>query len=159
MKRFYQQVCRVEVFVAAACFCASCLVIFTSAIARSLHRPMNWSLDISLFLFAWSVFLAADVAMRADKLVNVDLVVRLFPERARNVIAVAIHILILLFLAALVGYGAWLSYTTRARAFQGLPRVSYTWVTLSVPVGALLQIVTVSIKLRAGLRRLAAASA
>jgi hypothetical protein len=32
-------------------------------------------------------------------------------------------------------------------------------VTLSVPVGALLQIVTVSIKLRAGLRRLAAASA
>jgi TRAP-type C4-dicarboxylate transport system permease small subunit len=153
MKRFYEQVCRAEVFLAAVCFCASCLVIFVSAIARSFHRPLNWSLDISLFLFAWSVFLAADVAMRADKLVSVDVLAARLPERTRNLTIVGIYTVILVFLAALVVFGAWLCYTTRARTFQGLPGVSYTWVTLAVPVGAALQIVTVWIKLRAGLRR------
>jgi hypothetical protein len=29
----------------------------------------------------------------------------------------------------------YLSYVTRARAFQGIPTFSYTWITLSVPVG------------------------
>lgn len=158
MKKFYQQVCTAEVFLAALCFCSSCLVIFVSAIARSFDRPLNWSLDISLFLFAWSVFLAADVAMRADKLVNVDLVVSRLPQRVQNVITVGVYVVILAFFIALLGFGARLCYTTRARAFQGLPRVSYTWVTLSVPVGAALQIVTVSIKLKASLRRLAAKS-
>ena len=153
MKKFYEQVCRVEVVVAASCFCASCLVIFVSAIARTMHMPLNWSLDISLFLFAWSVFLAADVAMRADKLVSVDLLVARLSQRARNALTVGIYALILLFLAGLLVFGVWLSYTTRARAFQGLPGVSYTWVTLSVPVASALQIVTVTIKLKASVQR------
>jgi TRAP-type C4-dicarboxylate transport system permease small subunit len=148
MKRFYERLCKAEVFVAAVCFCASCMVIFVSAIARSVHQPLNWSLDISLFLFAWSVFLAADVALREDKLVNVDILVSRLPARAQRVIAAGLYIVILAFLATLVGYGAWLSYFTRSRAFQGLPRVSYTWVTLAVPVGSALQIVTVVNKLR-----------
>jgi len=155
MKRFYERFCKIEVFLAAACFCASCLVIFSSAIARSLHRPLNWSLDISLFLFAWSVFLAADVATRADKLVNVNVLVSRLLPRQQDLINAGVYLLILAFLAALVGYGSYLSYFTRARAFQGLPKVSYTWVTLAVPLGAALQIVTVSIKLRAVLRRIA----
>jgi TRAP-type C4-dicarboxylate transport system permease small subunit len=148
MKRTYETICKGEIFLAAFCFSASCLVIFVAAVARSLHAPMNWSLDISLFLFAWSVFLSADVAMRSDKLVNVDIVTNLFPERCRKIVSVANHALILAFLIALLGYGLKLSYVTRARAFQGIPQMSYTWVTLSVPVGAMLQIVTVVIKLK-----------
>ena len=155
MKRFYEQVCRAEVFLAAVCFCASCLVIFSSAIARTVHRPLNWSLDISLFLFAWSVFLAADVALRADKLVNVDILVNRLPEKAREAVRLALWVIILVFLVALVGYGIHLSWFTRARAFQGLPKFSYTWVTLAVPLGSALMIVTVSLKLRASIRRLA----
>ena len=155
MKQFYQGLCRAEVFLAAVCFCASCLVIFSSAIARSLHRPLNWSLDISLFLFAWSVFLAADVAARADKLVTVNVLVSRLPKGVQDLTSAGVYLVILAFLAALVGYGAYLSYFTRARAFQGLPKISYTWVTLAVPVGAALQIVTVSIKLRTVLRRIA----
>jgi TRAP-type C4-dicarboxylate transport system permease small subunit len=158
MKRFYDKLCKAEVFVAAMCFCASCLVIFVSAIARSFHRPLNWSLDISLFLFAWSVFLAADVALRKDKLVNVNILVTRLPARVQTVIAAGVYVAILAFLAALVGYGLYLSYFTRSRAFQGLPKVSYTWVTLAVPVGGVLQIVTVVIKLRNMLRRPAGGS-
>lgn len=153
MRRFYERLGKAEVFLSAVCFCASCMVIFVSAIARSFHRPLNWSLDISLFLFAWSVFFAADVALRADKLVNVNILVSRLPARVQRSMAAGIYVVMLAFLAALVGYGAWLSYFTRSRAFQGLPRVSYTWVTLAVPVGSVLQIFTIVIKLRDLLRR------
>jgi TRAP-type C4-dicarboxylate transport system permease small subunit len=88
----------------------------------------------------------------------VDLVVTRLPQHVQNIITVGVYVLILAFFVVLLGYGVRLCYTTRARAFQGLPRVSYTWVTLAVPVGAALQIVTVSIKLKASLRRLAAKS-
>ena len=155
MKRFYEYICKGEVIVAAVCFCTSCLVLFVAAVARSLHRPLNWSMDISLFLFAWCVFLSADVAMRSDKLVNVDIVANRFPERWRNLITIVNYGIILVFLIALLMFGLWLCYTTRARAFQGIPLLSYTWVTLSVPVGAALQIITVGIKLKGRVERFA----
>lgn len=147
MERFYGKLMNAETYVAAFGFTACCMVIFVSAIMRGIGHPLNWAWDISLFLFAWSVFLAADSAMRHDKLVNVDLIVSRLPERWRIATAVASYALIIAFLAALLVFGSILSYTTRARMFQGTPGFSYTWVTLSVPVGAALQIVTVARKL------------
>jgi hypothetical protein len=45
--------------------------------------------------------------------------------------------------------GAWLSWISRARSFQGIPEVSYSWVTMSMPVGAALLLVTCALKARA----------
>ena len=56
------------------------------------------------------------------------------------------------FLAYLVIFGIWLSYTTRARTFQGIPGFSYTWVTLSVPVAALLMFINTIIKFKRDIR-------
>ena len=61
--------------------------------------------------------------------------------------------IILIFLAALIGFGVWLSYTTRFRAFQGIPGFSYTWVTLSVPVAGALMVITTILKIRDKLTR------
>jgi TRAP-type C4-dicarboxylate transport system permease small subunit len=49
----------------------------------------------------------------------------------------------------MIGYGLWLSYTTRLRTFQGIPGFSYTWVTLSVPIGCALMLITATLKLKA----------
>ena len=38
------------------------------------------------------------------------------------------------FLLYVIGMGAWLSWISRARSFQGIPEVSYSWVTMSMPV-------------------------
>ena len=148
MKKIYAYICKGEVYLAAFCFVASCLIIFVAAAARSFDKPINWSMDMSLFLFAWSVFLSADTALRNDKLVNVDILVNRLSAKPRNLITIMNYLLIIAFLVALLAYGIRLSYTTRARAFQGIPGFSYTWVTLSVPVGAALQLVTVGIKLK-----------
>lgn len=148
MRRIYGAFCRGETIVAASCFVASCLMIFVAAIARSVRQPINWAQDMSLFLFAWSVLLSADVALRHDKLVRVEFIYEKFPERVRNVVTAINYVIILIFLAALVYFGLRLSYTTRVRVFQGIPGFSYTWVTLSVPVGALFQMITIILKLK-----------
>jgi TRAP-type C4-dicarboxylate transport system permease small subunit len=148
MKKLYATICKAEVFTAALCFSISCLLIFLAAIARTLDHPINWSQDMSLFLFAWSVFLSADAALREDRLVNIDLLVIHFSERTRKCIAIATYLIILVFLAVLFYYGLKLSLFSHRRVFQGIPGFSYTWVILSVPVGSFLQGITVILKLK-----------
>ena len=78
------------------------------------------------------------MAYREDKLVNVDMFVYRLPRRAQLAVQVILNLLILAFLIVLVYFGFKLAYLSRARAFQGIPRFSYSWITLSMPVGALL---------------------
>jgi len=149
MKKLYEIVGKAEVTISAFCFATSCLLIFLAAIARTMKHPINWSQDLSLFLFTWSVFLSADVTLRADRLVNIDLLINRFSARARKNILIANFVVILAFLTALFFYGIKLSLFSRRRVFQGIPGFSYSWVTLSVVVGSLLLGVTVFLKLKA----------
>ena len=48
----------------------------------------------------------------------------------------------------MIGYGIELSYTTRLRTFQGIPGFSYTWVTMSVPIGCALMLVSTIRRIR-----------
>ncbi|AEJ60670.1 Tripartite ATP-independent periplasmic transporter DctQ component [Spirochaeta thermophila DSM 6578] len=152
MNNFLQKLYKIEEYAAASLLSAATLLIFVSAVTRTFDLPLNWALDLTLFLFAWSVFLGADVAMRRNNLVNVDLLVARLPVPVQRVCAVVSYILILVFLGALTGYGFWLSYASRARAFQGIPWFSYTWVALSVPVGSILMIITTIRQFRAYLK-------
>lgn len=38
------------------------------------------------------------------------------------------------------------------RSFQGIPEISYSWVTMSLPIVALLLLITTMLKVRAELR-------
>ena len=135
MNKKWELFYKIEEYVAAFLLLGATLVIFFAAVFRSFDRPLNWSLDIALFLFAWSVFLSAEVAMRKGNLVNVDFLVQRFPQSVQRVLGIIIYLIIFVFLGTLTGFGLYLSYVTRARAFQGIPTFSYTWITLSVPVG------------------------
>ena len=141
MNKKWELFYKIEEYVAAFLLLGATLVIFFAAVFRSIDRPINWSLDIALFLFAWSVFLSAEVAMRKGNLVNVDFLVQRLPKSVQRVLGIIIYLIILAFLATLAGFGLYLSYITRARAFQGIPTFSYTWITLSVPVGCILCII------------------
>jgi len=148
MRKFYKKICQAEVVVSAVCLSVSCLLIFVAAIARSVDRPFNWSQDLSLFLFAWSVFLAADVALRKDKLVRMELLTNTLKPEISKIVTIINYVLILVFLVAMTYFSIKLCFISYRRVFQGLPRFSYTWVTASFPVGALLMIVTVVLKLK-----------
>lgn len=148
MRKFYEKVCKIEVVASAVCLSISCLLIFIAAIARSFDHPINWSQDFSLFLFAWSVFLAADVALRNDKLVRMELLLLKTSENLTRIITIINYLFIVAFLLALTVYGIKLSFISYQRVFQGIPGFSYTWVILCVPVGCSLMIITSLLKLK-----------
>jgi TRAP-type C4-dicarboxylate transport system permease small subunit len=146
--RAYAALCAWEARLAAALLLAMVALIFLGGVARLLQHPLNWALDIATALFAWACFLCADVAWRRDGLMAMDLVTsRLSPPLQR-----ALRRLNLLLIAGFLGYvvvmGAWLAWTSRARSFQGMPELSYSWVTASMPAGAALLLVTTVLKLR-----------
>lgn len=118
------------------------VLIFAAGIARLLKYPMNWAMDMSTCLFAWSCFLSGDVAWREDKLMSVDVLVKLYPENVKRFMKLFNYIVLFGFFVYLIYFGTSLSYTTRERTFQGIPGFSYTWVTLSVPVGAVFLLMT-----------------
>ena len=148
MKKIYGYVCIGELLFVKVAFVSLVLLVFMAAFTRYIGYPINWSVDMAQCLFAWCTFLAADIAMRDDKLMSVDFFVKRLPEQFRNKVELLNLIIIFAFLIALIGYGSYLSYTTRFRTFQGIPGFSYTWVTLSVPLGGLLMSITTAFKIR-----------
>jgi TRAP-type C4-dicarboxylate transport system permease small subunit len=153
MKKVYEVICKGETFVIKIFMVFIVALVFIAASTRYLGYPINWSVDMATCLFAWCTFLGGDVALRNNKLMNVEFLVNKLPEKNRNLVEIITLVIILIFLAAMIGYGVWLSYTTRFRTFQGIPGFSYTWVTLSVPVAALLMMITTILKIREKLKK------
>lgn len=145
---FFGRLGRVELRFTQVCLVAMTALVLTSAISRTSGRPVSWAVDLATFAFAWTVFVGADVALRNDRMVSIDLLVRRLPERVRRWITFGNAMLIIVFLAAMTVVGVVLSYTTSQRTFSGLPWLSYTWVTLAVPVGCALMIYTMTHKIR-----------
>jgi TRAP-type C4-dicarboxylate transport system permease small subunit len=131
----------VSTFIAVITF-----LVFISAAARSARHPLNWAQDVSLLLFAWVVFLGADLALRKADFVRVDMLVGRFPEKVQKVLYYFMYLLAIGFLAILVIYGFPLSISNAKRLFQTLG-ISYSWATVSVPVGSILLIITIVLKL------------
>lgn len=148
MKRFNDYLLKFEKNVAKVLLLVMVVLIFASAIFRFLGHPINWAVDLSTFMFAWACFFAVDVAWMENKMMAVDVFIKRLPLKAKRVFYGINMFVILGFLVYLIIWGFYLSYTTRFRTFVGIPNFSYTWVTLSVPVGALLMFRTTLIKLK-----------
>jgi len=123
------------------------VLIFMSGIARFLRHPTNWAVDMSTFMFAWACFFAVDVAWRNNKMMSVDLLVKRFSPKVQKIIRLVNYFIIASFLVYLIIWGFRLTYTTRFRTFAGIPNFSYSWVNVSVPVGAILALRTTIIKI------------
>lgn len=146
LKKVYDNICRGEEALAGILLVIILVLVFTAAIGRSFGHPISWAMDMSVFLFAWTVFFSADAAMRKDKHVNVDSLVSRLPEKVQYYLKALNYLIIDAFLAILIVYGVSLSYFTRFRAFQGIPGFSYMWATLSLPVGGGLLLISTIIK-------------
>ena len=154
MKEIYEFICKKEMLIAKCTLGILALLVFAAAVGRFLYHPMNWAMDAATFLFAWTVFLGADAAMRLDRLFCIEVITGKLPQKAQLYLKLVNYIIIIAFLSGMIGYGLWLSYTTRLRTFQGIPGFSYTWVTLSVPFGCALMLITSVLKTRTFLRAL-----
>ena len=148
MIKCYEFICEKEMQIAKYALGVLSLLVFVAAVARSLHYPMNWAMDAATFLFAWTVFLGADAAMRLDRLFCIEVLTSKLSWKAQLYLKMINYTIIAIFLLGMIGYGLPLSYTTRFRGFQGIPGFSYTWVTLSVPIGCALMLITAILKIK-----------
>ena len=142
LNKFYGYVCFAEELIAGVFLVVIMGLIFGSGVARSIGHPLGWGMDMATFLFAWTAFFSADIALRKDRHIRVEAVVKYFPPKVQRYIALFNYGVILTFLLFLIIYGVILAYGSRFRTFQGMPGFSYMWVTLSVPLGSLLLLVT-----------------
>jgi TRAP-type C4-dicarboxylate transport system permease small subunit len=148
MGKFYEFLCAGEAFIARTLLIAMVVLVFGAGIARVVGYPINWAIDMATCFFAWACFFSADIAWRNDKLMAVDVFVNTFPPKAQKACRMVNYAILVVFLTYIIGAGIWLSYISRARAFQGIPAFSYSWVTLSLPIGGALLLISTIIKIR-----------
>lgn len=152
MRELYRRFCEVQAWWAAGFLLAMVGLIFLGGVARMAGHPLNWTGDAATALFAWTCFLCADIAWRRNSLMAVELVTARLPATAQKVLRFANYLVICAFLLYVAGYGVWLSWISRTRSFQGMADVSYSWVTMSMPLCALMLLVTTVLKMRDELR-------
>ena len=142
----YKVFCLVEETVVAVFVALITFLIFVSAIARGLDHPFNWAPDTALLLLAWVIFLGADTALRRMDFIRVDVLLRTFPIKIRKFLYYFYYVVIIMFLGLLVRYGIPLALENSRRNFQAL-EISYSWATISAPIGAFCMIITIVLKL------------
>jgi len=152
MQKLYERVCAAEAFIAAAFLILMVALIFLGGVSRVLGHPLNWSTDFATAFFAWACFLCADIAWRKNSLMSIEFLTNRLPENPQKALRLANYFIISAFLLYLMVMGTWLAWASRVRSFQGMPEISYSWVTMSLPVGGALLLITTILKVRDELR-------
>lgn len=146
MKRFYKKFCRFEDQLALVLLAGLTILVFVSALMRTFKHPLNWAQDVALVAFAWLIFIGGDIAVRGTGLIGVDLLVKKLPAGVQKWLDVVYKIMIIAFLSVLVFYGTRMVIQGWKRQIVALG-ISYSWVTMAVPVGSFLMIISTSINL------------
>jgi len=131
--------------VAGAFFSALILCLVLQVFTRLLPRLLGdwavislpWTEELSRFSFVWLLMLGASVGMYNQEHFNVTFVADAMPLGLRASIQLLVYLLELLFVGFLVAHGYWMSEMVWNQIAPAVG-VSYTWVYLSVPVGAFL---------------------
>ncbi len=146
MRKLYDTLGKFEAVVAGTLLILMVLLIFLGGLARLAAHPLNWTIDFATCFFAWACFICADIAWRRDALMSIELLTERLPASTQRLLTYLNYLILLAFLLFVVIYGAQLAWTSRARSFQGIPWISYSWVTASLPFGALLLTLTTVVK-------------
>jgi TRAP-type C4-dicarboxylate transport system permease small subunit len=140
--RAYDAICRLEMGICMACFMLIIVLVFGNAILRKLGIPLQWASDVAQLLFSYLAFLGADIALRKGSLVGVGLLTERFPAKARTALSLVCYLLMASFLLVIIWHGFPLAVRSWKRSFQSLS-ISYSWVTLSLPVSATLMLLSI----------------
>ena len=153
MKKIYRAFCEIEETLCNIGFGAMIALVFISAIARNLKHPLAWSIDVAQLMLCWTTLIGADIAFRHGKFLGLDLLTRHFPMKVQRLIQLFNDVLILIALVIFVIYGYRLSIESWSRSFQTLT-ISYSWVTIALPVMSTIMSVSVVLDIVARVRAL-----
>lgn len=132
---------RIERMVCVLLLVAIVCLVFSAAIMRTVGHPIIWSVDVAQLLFAWLAMLAANQTFRHGQHASVDIFTRRLSPAVREVLYSALDVLMIAVLCILLWFGIDLFLANPQRTL-GSTTIAYKWVTLCVPVGAILMIIT-----------------
>lgn len=144
MKKFYRGFCWLEETLCCIGFLVMIGLVFLSAVARTAGSPLAWSIDVSQLLLCWTTLIGADIAFRHKKILGLDLFTQLLPEKVQKALVIILDLVILVALFIFIKYGITLSISSWKRSFQTL-KLSYSYVTMALPVMSVLMSVSVVI--------------
>lgn len=146
LRRIYDAIGRVEEVLVVAAITTVTALIFVGAIFRMLGTPLNWTTDLSLLLFAWIVFLGADLAFRSAEFIRIDMLASKFPMTVQKGLYYLFGAMAIVFFGLMVMYGFPLAFENSKRLFQTLG-ISYAWATMSAPIGSGLLIISILMRM------------
>lgn len=155
MKKFYEKFCKFEENLALWLLAGLTILVFVSAMMRTIGFPLNWAQDAALVAFAWMIFFGSDIALRGPGLIGVDLFVKKMPFTVQKIIDIIFKIAIIVFLVILVINGITMTIDGWDREITTLG-ISYSFVTMAVPVGSFFMTISMVINLVKSVKELLA---
>ena len=152
MKKISEKILKIEEILAGGMLILISVLVFLSAVARTIGMPVNWAQDVSLLAFAWLTFIGSDIIAKSGSLIRIDMLADKLPASVQKILTLIFDVMMVLFLLILIVYGFMLVSQSWNRTFNTL-KMSYAWCTLAVPIGSLLMIFTNIGKLIGDIRR------
>lgn len=137
----YNALYRAEFVVTAIGLTLVIFFVFFAAVFRWVGMPIQWATDIAQLLFAWIVFLGADLACKENRHIGIEIFEQRFNIRVQVGLKIIWAILIIIFLGICFYFGIILCFGNYLRRFNTI-NISYSWMTASVPVGSFLMLIT-----------------
>jgi TRAP-type C4-dicarboxylate transport system permease small subunit len=147
----YDRFTRLEEGLAMAFFATTAFLVLLGALTRTAGYPVIWAIDIAQASFVWACVLGADIALKRNAHIEIDILVRTFSRAVRRILTIIFLVMISVFLATLVYLGIDLTLLNLERPL-GDVGISYGVVTSAIPVGAFLMMMTALRRLWRGLR-------
>lgn len=147
MKRIAQVYIKGENIITNVLMIGVVIFVFFAAVMRWVGYPIAWSVEVAQLLFIWVIFLGANRALREGKHIGVDFFTKRFPEKLRLVVELINILLILFFLFFVGAFGVQLSIENAVRVIGILP-LSYSFITMSVPVGCFIMSITLMFRFK-----------
>ena len=152
MKKISAVILKTVELLAGAMLCMIAVLVFWSAVARTIGMPVNWAQDVSLLAFGWLTFIGSDIIIKSGGLIRIDMLSNRFPKAVQKTLMLVFDVFMLLFLLILIVYGFLLVSQSWNRTFNTL-KMSYAWCTLAVPVGSLLMFFSMIGKMLGDIRK------
>lgn len=105
-----------------------------------IKRPISWSEVMLTYMFVWSSFIGASVAVDEKSHFVVDIFVKRIPDGFQHTIEIFVNFLILVFAAFVVYKGMYLVLSNRDQLMSAMP-FSMSWPYLALPVSSVFIIV------------------
>lgn len=132
---------RLEEALAIAFLTGTVLAVLLGAVGRAVGVPLPAGPEIAQLLLIWTCMIGADLIMRRGEHIRISALPDILPSGGRRML----HLLCVVCMILFLGYAGWLGWhlamSNWARE-MGASGLSYGWVTLALPVGCGLMILS-----------------